>query len=714
VTIAIPHRQHVLQPLLHDLVAIAAAPTSVLSGHDGQIRAQGVQGVFHADCRVLSEAVLRVDGGEPEAIADMLDGWDRARFVSLARHLGDDGADPTVRIDRVRQVAAGGLTEEVRVVSTASVAVRATVTIDLGCDLAPIEVVKSGGGGTPRPVRRDGTGQGAELVWSTDRTRVRVTGDDGVHVDEAPARLSWSVELAPGATVTLRWRLRIDTSAAVVIAARGPVEWAQPVLVADDRRLVRLLDRSLADLRSLRLAEASVPADTFLGAGVPWYLTLFGRDSIWAARMMLPVGTELAASTLRVLARRQGQRVDGRSGEAPGKIMHELRYGGFFGITDAAGPVAYYGTVDATPLWISLLHDAWRWGMPEDEVAALLPHLRSALGWLAEHADPDGDGFLEYVDVTGRGLANQGWKDSGDSVRFRDGRLGRAPVALCEVQGYAYQAAVQGAALLSAFGLDGADRWLRYAAELADRFRARYWVDGPDGPHPAMALDGDKRPVDALTSNIGHLLGTGLLSDEESALVARRLAAPAMAGGFGLRTMSTGDAGFSPLSYHCGSIWPHDTAIVIAGLARAGFGRAAAALVEGVLVAAEAFDYRLPEVYGGDDREVFGRPVPYPASCRPQAWSAAASLVIVQAALGLEPDVPAGELVLRPMPGAPFGAIEARGLRIAGRPVDVALDRAGRVSVTGLPDSVRVSAGVQPTIPAQVRGEHAGRGRPGR
>jgi glycogen debranching enzyme len=417
--------------------------------------------------------------------------------------------------------------------------------------------------------------------------------------------------------------------------------------------------------------------------------------------MLLPTGTRLAAGTLRTLARRQGLRTDPNSGEAPGKIMHELRYGGLFAVRGGAEPVAYYGTVDATPLWIVLLHDAWRWGLPEAEVAALLPHLRRALDWLAEHADPDGDGFLEYLDLSGRGLANQGWKDSGDAVRFRDGRLATGPIALCEVQGYAYQAARAACALLTAFDLPDAQRWADYADGLARRFRERFWVDGPDGPYPAMALDVDKRPVDALTSNIGHLLGTGLLSATEAAQVADRLASPAMSGGYGLRTMSTMDGGYSPLSYHCGSIWAHDTAIAIAGLAREGFGGVAAGLAEGLLAGAEAFGYRIPELYGGDDRASFGRPVPYPASCAPQAWSAAAAVAILQSALGLEPDVPAGQLVLRPMPDAPLGAIRALGLRIGGHVVDVTLDRHGGVDVSGLPGTIRV-VGPAPRIPAQA------------
>ncbi|MEH1125416.1 glycogen debranching N-terminal domain-containing protein [Micromonospora sp. CPCC 206061] len=633
------------QPALHQLVATTAAPTTVLSGPDGQIRADGVQGVFHADTRVLAEARLLVDGREAEAVQYSLDGPGAARFVSLMRWLGDPSPEPTVRVDRHRRVVPGGLAEEIRISSTASVPVRATVTVQVSSDLARMEAVKSGAAAAPV---------------------------EGVTVTVTPER-RWEVDLPPRGAATLRWELGVDDPGAVMVAPRGPVEWARPEVTAADHRLVRLLEQSLDDLASLRLADGG---DTFLGAGVPWFLTLFGRDSIWAARMLLPLGTDLAAGTLRVLAGRQGRRDDPPSEEEPGKIVHEVRRRELHLTSRGIVlPPTYYGTVDATPLWVCLLHDAWRWGMPAAEVEALLPALEAALGWITGH-----EGFVRYVDSTGRGLANQGWKDSADAVRFRDGRRAEPPIALVEVQGYAYQAAMNGAALLDAFGRPGGDRLRGYAAGLAERFRAAYWVGG----YPALALDGQGRPVDALTSNIGHLLGTGLLSRAEEAAVASVLAAPAMSGGFGLRTMSELDGGFSPLSYHCGSIWAHDTAIVLAGLARAGHTETAARLAEGLLAAGEAFEYRLPELYGGDDRSAVGRPVPYPAACRPQAWSAAAAVVILHAALGLEPDAPGGRVTLRP--GIPLGALSARGLRIAGTPVDVTVDAAGRTAVSGLPE----------------------------
>ena len=296
--------------------------------------------------------------------------------------------------------------------------------------------------------------------------------------------------------------------------------------------------------------------------------------------MMLPLGTALAEGTLRTLARRQGTTVDPLSGEAPGKIMHELRPDDprMAGRTHG-GPATYYGTVDATLLWISLLAEAWRWGMPESAVASLLPNLDRALSLAGAATATRTATASSSTSTRGRGLANQGWKDSGNAIRFRDGGLGQPPIALCEVQGYAHRAALDAADLLDAFDPAGGagGRWRAYAARLARTFRRRFWLDGPLGAYPALAIDGDGKPVDSLTSNIGHLLGTGLLDAAEEAVVAAAAGGGCRSPeGYGLRTMSTLDAGYAPLSYHCGSIWPHDTAIALLGLAAAGADREAA------------------------------------------------------------------------------------------------------------------------------------------
>jgi glycogen debranching enzyme len=403
-----------------------------------------------------------------------------------------------------------------------------------------------------------------------------------------------------------------------------------------DHRLRSWLQQSLTDLNGLRMAHRESPKDTFFAAGSPWYLTLFGRDSLWTARMLLPVDTAYAMSTLRTLARLAGTTVDVASAQAPGKIPHELRRASVE-FADLALPPLYYGTIDATPLWVCVLHDAWRTGAPTDEVAELLPTLLGALRWMVDYGDADGDGFLEYIDASGHGLTNQGWKDSADAVRFADGGIAEGPVALCEVQAYAYQAATHGADLLDAFGRPGGAEYRRWAVALAERFRASFWCGVGSDRFPALALDGAKQRVDSLTSNIGHLLGTGLLDAEEELLVAQRLASPELDSGWGLRTMSAADGGYSPLSYHCGSVWPHDTAIAVLGLHRAGLASYSDGLIEGLLRASVAFEQRLPELWSGE-----GRPVPYPAACRPQAWSAAAAVAV--AVLGLSSADPRPDL----------------------------------------------------------------------
>jgi glycogen debranching enzyme len=667
-----------LQPLLHDLLPAAMAPTQAWSGPDGQLRSHGAQGVYHGDVRVLSQAVLLVDGLEPEVIAAGPAGPGVVEVIALVRGVDEPGADPTVRLRRTRRVTPGSTRETLELTAATLGPVRVALAMHLACDFADMEQVKSGRTSAPLPARA----HERAVVWSDEHVDARV---DAVEADidlgepTAPI-LEWLVEVRPGEPTTIGWELRAQDQATVVVAAPSAASWATPVVEVDDRRLPSLLRRSLEDLSTLRMSTELAPNDIFLAAGAPWFLTLFGRDSIWGARMLLPLGTDLAAGTLRTLAARQGTTTDPEAAEEPGKILHEVRAKPLpLGQGDRVLPPRYYGTVDATPLWVCLLHDAWRWGMPSDEVEALLPAMEAALRWMHEHGDGDGDGFLEYLDPTGRGLANQGWKDSGDSVQWRDGRLATGPIALCEVQAYAYEAARGGAALLEAFDRPGADHWRQWAARLQEWFRERFWISDHAGSYPAIALDADKRPVDTLTSNIGHLLGTGLLDVHEEAQVAHRLGAATMDSGYGLRTLSKDAGGYWPLRYHGGAVWSHDTAIAIAGLARAGQAEVAARLIEGLLAAGSELDYRLPELHSGDARGTVPSVVPYPAACRPQAWSAAAAVVLLSSIVGLEADVPAGTLKVRPMSPSPVGAVHVSGLRIAGYDLDIDIDAEGNL-----------------------------------
>jgi glycogen debranching enzyme len=722
----LPPPGHAVPAPIHSLVASVSAPACVLGDPDGQIRPVGVQGLYVGDTRALRQATVTVAGAEIDAL-----GWRHAApgvttFFGTLRHVGDPIPDPTVRLDRTRSVRPDGMDETIRVRSTATAPVRLTVAVRLDCDLTPMEWARAGRTRPTTAARPANRGAGADpLVWADAGLTVTVSADRAV-LDPDTATVRWPVELRTDEEVTLRWSAQVRDRSPLLLAARTPIDWARPSIDAADPRIGRLVGQSLDDLASLRLTELTSPDDVFIAAGVPWFLTLFGRDSIWAARMMLPVGTGVAEGTLRTLARRQGALVDDASGEAPGKIMHELRrHDTRIGLPaapsgQANAPSVYYGTIDATLLWISLLTDAWRWGLADEVVVSLLPHMRRALTWLGRYADPNGDGFIEYLDVTGRGLANQGWKDSGTAVRFHDGSMATPPITLCEVQAYAHRAALDAATLLDTFGgkgfrdrvgghnnkppedarFDDPDHWRAYAAGLSEAFRRRFWVSGPLGDYPAQGLDGDGRPIDALTSNIGHLLGTGLLSAAEEATVARRLSAPELSGGYGLRTMSTLDGAYDPLTYHCGSIWPHDTAIALLGLASMApdpDARAAGAiLADGLLTAAEAFDYRLPELYSGDARDEIGRPLPHPAACRPQAWSAAAGIALLQALLGLQVDVPAGQVSVMPMVAMP---LRVRGLRVGDQLVEIAMDADGRVDVTGAPpilDATGQSLGAAP------------------
>jgi glycogen debranching enzyme len=665
------------QPLLHDLLVCVAAPTVVVSDRTGQIRDSGVHGVLQSDRRTLSVAVLTVAGEEPEPLTGAHDVASGAAFVGLVRSLGDPGPDPTVRVERHRVAGPNGMAETVRLVSTASTPVHTEVCVRLASDGAYIEDIKAGKDIEPGPLP---VAEGALLVWAHPGVDVVVDGGRGrASVDNEEATLMWAVDLSPRSVVTLAWSVSGSVPAAATTAPTRDLLGAAPDVSADDVRLSSWLVRSLDDVASLCASTPEVSDEAFVAAGAPWYLALFGRDSLWSARMLLPTGTAAAESTLTVLARLQGRHDDPQTAEAPGKILHELR--SVREILPVGGwhlPPRYYGTIDATMLWVVLLHDAWRWGMSPERIEPLIEACEAALGWVAGPADADGDGFCEYED-SGSGLTNQGWKDSGDSVRFRDGRIANAPIALCEVQGYAYEALVHGADLLEAFGRPGSDRYRTRAQELARRFRESFWVEDSHGAYPAMALDGHKRPVDALTSNIGHLLGTGLLDAAESATVARRLVGPDMSSGYGLRTMSTSAAGYAPLSYHCGSVWPHDTAIAVMGLSRAGLGHEAAPLVRGLLVAAAAFGFRLPELYGGDAASEVARPVPYPAACHPQAWAAASAVAVLGALVGLDPDVPGGRIRLAPMRPSPVGALRIAGLAVGAGRLGIEVDRDGGI-----------------------------------
>ena len=616
-----------VQPFLAHLTGVFHAPVQAWSRSDGGM-GDGAEGIYCADERVVSRARLSVADHELRAIATQVVSATEVVFRYVVT-VPAEVADPLLTVRRTRRATADEISEELVLESALREPVHVDLQLVLTADATAMEEVKQGRYAEERPH------PGKSWSWRDGATTAELDAPAAsLEVDGHDVSLRWEVELTPGEAVTLDWSLGIrDESAPVIAASSLPLD--TPLLVGDDPRLQRLADRAFSDLNSLRIADRSLPDDEFLAAGAPWFYTMFGRDSLIAAHMLLPVDDTLARGALRALAARQGTKTDPDTAEQPGKILHEVRR------TDmhvTAGeslhlPPVYYGTIDATPLWINLLHDAWRDGMPEEEVTALLDNLEAALHWLGEYGDSDGDGFLEYLDTSGHGLTNQGWKDSGDSIRWHDGSIAEGPIALCEVQAYAYEAALNAAELLDAFGRNGAAQWRAWAADLRTRFREAFWCEDQDGRYPALALDAKKRPVDGVSSNIGHLLGTGILDPEEQRLVVDRLLDPTMFSGYGVRTLSTTNGAYWPLRYHAGSVWSHDTAMAIHGMLRDGFTDEAARVAAGLLTAAEGFDYRLPELFGGDPAEDVWPPVPYPASCRPQAW-AATSVVPIARALG--------------------------------------------------------------------------------
>ncbi len=619
-----------LQPLLHDLTVTFRAPWQAWSNAHGTIPSSGVTGVYVGDIRVLSLRELSIAGSPLEDIGSTATDSGSTRFVSLLRHIDGPGADPTLRLEIARNITSDGLHEEITIRNATRQHIQTSATLTLECDFAPMDDIKQGRSAqavTPHSVAPNA------VTWENGETSAQVSASDGavISTPDKRAHITWNVDLPPRSETTLSWSLSAQTSAAVVTGFTGATPWNTPAVTHPDIRIGRYLRQSLTDLEGLLMSHKDT-SDYFLAAGAPWFFTLFGRDSLIAARLLLPLGTDLAKATLRTLAHFQGTTVDPRTAEQPGKILHEIRAKELdLGENDVHLPPIYYGTIDATPLWIILLHEAWKSGLTEASVRELLPALKAAATWLHDYSDADGDGFLEYHDADGKGLANQGWKDSGDSIQWFDGNLAEGPIALSEVQGYAYQAALAIAELYTAFGIDSDVDWTQWAAQLKEKFNSQFWVTNEHGRYLAIALDAAKQPVDSITSNMGHVLGTGLLSPTDEEHIANLLIDSDMNSGLGLRTLSTKCGGYWPLSYHGGSVWTHDTGMVIQGMLKAGLYEQAQNLASGILTAAESFSYRMPELHSGDPIDESQRALPYPAACRPQAWSAATAVVVAQA-----------------------------------------------------------------------------------
>jgi glycogen debranching enzyme len=660
-------------------------------------------GLYDGDTRILSYSVLRIASERPVVLySDPGASWRgivQATNPEFRKDPGDKmGGDErilrqTISIARERTVAEA-YRERLTIENHGPITFDCNVELEFDADFADIFEVR----GYSRPARGtllpiEATADGG-LVFG-------YVGLDGVTVrthlafDPAPtlepARedqggsvvARWTSLLRPGETRQIAWSVHASRDPAQSVLALDPdaldpahahASWLSnsSVIETDHELINEVIRRSLDDLC---LLESTDPiGDRFIAAGVPWFTTLFGRDSLITSLQTVSFAPRLAIQSLEILAKRQATAVDAWRDAEPGKILHEFRTGEM-SRTGELPFAPYYGSIDSTPLWLILLGETHDWTGDDGLVDRLWPNALAALEWIDRWGDRDGDGFVEYERRAETGLRNQGWKDSSDSIRWLDGRLAETPIALAEVQGYVFDAKRRIAGLARRRGEAAlAERLENEASMLQRRFAERFRL--PDGSI-AMALDGAKRAVDSIGSNAGHALWSGIVRAEDAPAAAAALGSSAMVSGWGLRTFGANQPGYNPIGYHTGSVWPHDTAIAAAGLRRYGFDDAADVLSSGMLAAAQHFPaFRLPELFCGFDRASTGAPIPYPVACSPQAWAAGAVLMLIRTMLGLQADAANRRLTLdRPILPAGLTKVVIRGLRVGDASCDLLLHR---------------------------------------
>ncbi|HET7762855.1 MAG TPA: glycogen debranching N-terminal domain-containing protein [Phycicoccus sp.] len=670
-----------------------------VSGPNGDIEPGRLEGLYHRDTRILSTWRLRLDDLPTEGLAIHHHEPFSATFLSRSAP-APGHADSTVLVRRARHLG-DGMREDVTVSNLGSQPLRCTLTLEVEADFADIFEVKENRPPTDAVEMSLEVGREAldlARTWGGHTRGVQVTGSPRPRYDlhglvyelDLAPRETWTacLQVLPrldGWTVPPRHPCGVEVAEGIPIGRLSEWRGRTAVVRAPDDGLLTTLRQSWEDLGVLRVLDPEDPDREVVAAGAPWFMTLFGRDALLTAWMTLPLSPSLALGTLQVLARHQGRRVDPGTEEQPGRILHEMRFG-LRSVLSLGGGNVYYGTADATALFVMLVGELSRWGAPWAEVEPLIPHVDRALAWMDEYGDRDGDGFVEYERLTPEGLANQGWKDSWDGVTDAAGRCAEGPIALCEVQAYGYAAMVARAELAGRAGDEELARhWRHRARRLRSAFEEAYWL--PDRGYYALALDGSKRPVDSLTSNLGHCLWTGIVAPERAAALAAHLASPELATGWGVRTLASSMGAYNPMSYHNGSVWPHDCAVVAAGLMRYGHVAEATRVARAVLDAAAATGGRLPELFCGFERENGMPPVPYPTACSPQAWSAAAPLLLLRTLLRLEPRVPEGRVHLAPAVPEELLPLTVTGLNVAGSSVTVEVDTDG-ARVHGLPDGL--------------------------
>lgn len=635
-------------------VSILEGNTFVVSDMRGDIDAQptDTQGLFGWDTRYLSRWLLTINGITPNALSTYNLEYYSTQFF-LVPTTGTVYVDTTLSVIRTRQVS-NGFHEDITILNHADEGVDLEVRIEVGADFADLFEIKDALTKKGNYYHRVENGR---LVLGYSRggfmRETAIVPGDSVVMDEHGLRFTAHIEphgeWTTGIDVVLSsLGLERQSSGEQQAHRQGADEpaiqqnlqrWLKgaPLLSCDWKPMEQIYQRSLVDLAALRFSSNMLPGFALPAAGLPWFMTIFGRDSILTSFQALPFAPELAEATLLYLAVFQGSRLDDFRDEEPGKIIHELRFGEMTAFEERPQS-PYYGSADSTPLFLILLDEYERWTGRTAVVQQLEGTARAALEWIDEYGDRDGDGYVEYNRRnTQSGLENQCWKDSWNSILFSDGTLSKLPRTLCEIQGYVYDAKMRCARLAREIWQDQslARRLEREAAELKRRFNRDFWI--ADRGYFALAIDGDRRIVDALTSNIGHLLWSGIADEEKAAACVRHLMSDRLFSGWGVRTMAEGEGGYNPVGYHNGTIWPHDNSIIAQGLARYGYREEAARIASGILQAAMYFHNRLPEAFAGYPRHLTQYPVEYPTSCSPQAWATGAPLLLISTLLGLEP-----------------------------------------------------------------------------
>jgi glycogen debranching enzyme len=635
------------------LVQILDGNTFVVSDSRGDIEASLTDptGLFSFDSRFLSTWILTVDGQRlnPLSVDDLQ--YFESRFF-LVPGTGTVYVDAKLSVIRRRAVG-DGFHEELTILNHDEKPVDLKVRIDAASDFADLFEVKDALEKKGRYYARVDKGRlllGYEREAFGRQTAISATASAkldkkgltfAVHIEPHG---SWTTDLdvvtAAGAGGTyVRPKYERGERRAQPNMERSLERWLKdaPRLESDSDPLKVTYRRSLVDLAALRFSPPVSGGHSLPAAGLPWFMTMFGRDSIFTSLQALPFTPELAATTLHALGDWQGSRIDDFRDEDPGRILHELRYGEMTAFEERPHS-PYYGAADATPLYVVLLDEYERWTGDRRLVRELEREARAALAWIDDYADLMGNGYIWYQRRNEEtGLENQCWKDSWDSISYRDGRIPGFPRATCELQGYAYDAKMRGARLARDIWKDPAfaGELERQAADLKRRFNRDFWVE--DGEYFALALDTEGKQVDSLTSNNGHLLWSGIVDKAKAKKVAAHLMRPRLFSGWGVRTLAEGEGRYNPIGYHVGTVWPFDCSFIAWGLRRYGFKAEAARIAAGILDAAEFFAGRLPEAFGGYERGVTKYPVQYPTACSPQAWSTGAPLLLLRTMLGLEP-----------------------------------------------------------------------------